>query len=134
MQARAMVLRSRRPSLPELSPLARRYGAAAFVLWLLAILFLSLAPAEATLAPELWGDKVRHALAYFVLTGLGLLAFGPRWTLLMGIASLGAGVEVAQATMGFGRQGEWADLLANLSGEALAVALWLVVSRLGRRP
>lgn len=129
-----MLLRSRRPDLPGPSPLARRYGAAAFALWLLAILFLSLAPAEATLAPELWGDKVRHALAYFVLTGLGLLAFGPRWTLLVGVLVLGAGVEAAQATMGFGRSGEWADLVANLSGEALAVALWLVVTRLRRRP
>lgn len=129
-----MVLPHRRPALPEPSPLARRYGAAAFVLWLLAILFLSLAPAEATLVPELWGDKVRHALAYFVLTGLGLLTFGPRWPLLVGIAFLGAGVEVAQATMGFGRAGEWADLLANLSGEALAIALWQVAGRLRRRP
>lgn len=113
--------------------MVRRYGAAAFYLCLLAILFLSLAPAEATFTPELWGDKVRHALAYFVLTGLGLVAFGLRWPLLAGILVLGAGVELAQATMGLGRQGEWADLLANVIGEALAVALWLVVARLGWR-
>ncbi len=128
-----MVLRPHSPPLARRSPLARRYGAAAFILCLLAILFLSLAPAEATLAPELWGDKVRHALAYFVLTGLGLLVFGLRWPLLVGIAVLGAGVEVAQATMGFGRSGEWADLLANLSGEALALCVWRLTPRLGRR-
>lgn len=114
---------------PELSPLARRYGVVAFALCLLAILFLSLAPADATPAPDLGGDKVRHALAYFVLTGLGLLAFGPRLALLGGILMLGAGVEIAQALMGLGRQGDLADLAANLSGETAALLLWLVWGR-----
>ncbi|MBU2136803.1 MAG: hypothetical protein KKA45_11455 [Alphaproteobacteria bacterium] len=109
---------------PKLSPLARRYGAAAFALCLLAILFLSLAPADATPAPDLGGDKVRHALAYFVLTGLGLYAFGPRPVLLGGILLLGAGVEIAQALMGLGREGDLVDLVANLSGEAAALLLW----------
>ncbi|MGQ3016237.1 hypothetical protein [Phenylobacterium sp.] len=113
----------------QLSPLARRYGAAAFALCLLAILFLSLAPADATPAPDLGGDKVRHAMAYFVLTGLGLLAFGPRAVLLGGILLLGAGVEIAQALMGLGRQGDLADLAANLSGEAAALLVWLAWRR-----
>lgn len=117
---------------PHLSPLARRYGGTAFVLCLLAILFLSLAPADATPAPFLWGDKVRHALAYFVLTGLGLLAFGPRPVLLLAILSLGAGVEIAQALMGLGREGDLLDLLANLSGEAAALLIWLTWVRAGR--
>jgi hypothetical protein len=109
---------------PQLSPLARRYGAAAFALCLLAILFLSLAPAEATPAPDLGGDKVRHALAYFVLTGLGLYTFGPRPVLLGGILRRGAGVEIAQALMGLGREGDLVDLVANLSGEGSALLLW----------
>lgn len=109
--------------------MARRYAWAAFGLCLLAVLFLSLAPADATPAPDMGGDKVRHALAYFVLTGLGLLAFGPRRVLLGGILALGAGVEVAQALMGFGRQGDVADLAANLTGEVLAVLLWLIWAR-----
>jgi len=113
----------------QLSPLARRYGAAAFALCLLAILFLSLAPADATPAPDLGGDKVRHAMAYFVLTGLGLLAFGLRAVLLGGILLLGAGVEIAQALMGLGRQGDLADLAANLSGEAAALLVWLAWRR-----
>jgi hypothetical protein len=65
-----------------LSPLARRYAGAAFLLCLAAILYLSLAPSEATPAANLGWDKARHALAYFVLTGLGLFAFGSRPVLL----------------------------------------------------
>lgn len=118
---------------PHLSPLARRYGGMAFGLCFLAILFLSLAPADATPAPDLGGDKARHALAYFVLTGLGLFAFGPRRALLAGILLLGAGIEIAQASMGFGREGDLLDLAANLSGEALALLLWLAWGR-RRRP
>lgn len=114
---------------PRLSPLARRYAGAAFGLCLLAVLYLSLAPSDATPAPDLGGDKVRHGLAYFVLTGLGLFAFGPRLVLLGGILALGAGVEIAQALMGLGRQGDLIDLLANLSGEGLALMLWLAWGR-----
>ncbi|MDP1619333.1 hypothetical protein [Phenylobacterium sp.] len=118
---------------PELSPTVRRYAAAAFVLCLAAILYLSLAPSEATPAANLGWDKARHALAYFVLTGLGLFAFGPRLVLLGGVVLLGAGVEVAQAAMDLGRQGELADLAANLTGEGLAVATWMVVAQWRRR-
>ncbi|MDP1872829.1 hypothetical protein [Phenylobacterium sp.] len=118
---------------PHLSPLARRYGGAAFGLCLLAILFLSLAPTAVTPAPDLGGDKIRHALAYFVLTGLGLFAFGPRLVLLGGVLLLGAGVEIAQASMGLGREGDLADLAANLSGEALALLVWLGWERLRLR-
>jgi len=116
-----------------LSPLARRYAGAAFLLCLAAVLYLSLAPTEATPTADLGGDKARHALAYFALTGLGLFAFGPRLPLLAGLVLLGAGVEVAQASMGLGRQGELADLAANLTGEGLALALWLGVAHLRRR-
>lgn len=116
-----------------LSPLARRYAGMAFLLCLAAILYLSLAPSEATPAAHLGWDKARHALAYLVLTGLGLFAFGPRLALLGGVVLLGAGVEVAQAAMDLGRQGELADLAANLTGEVAALAIWLGVARLRRR-
>ena len=118
---------------PDRSPLASRYLVAAFVLCLTAILYLSLAPSDATPAANLGWDKARHALAYFVLTGLGLFAFGPRLVLLGGVVLLGAGVEAAQAAMGLGRQGDLADLAANLTGEGAALAIWLAVSQLRRR-
>jgi hypothetical protein len=118
---------------PALSPLVRRYAGAAFILCLAAILYLSLAPSDATPAADLGWDKARHALAYFVLTGLGLFAFGPRLVLLGGVVLLGAGVELAQAAMGLGRQGDLIDLAANLTGESLALAVWLAVSQLRRR-
>jgi len=116
-----------------LSPLARRYAGAAFLLCLAAILYLSLAPSEATPAANLGWDKARHALAYFVLTGLGLFAFGSRPVLLGGVLLLGAGVEVAQAAMDLGRQGDLADLAANLTGEGLALGIWVAVSQLRLR-
>lgn len=116
-----------------LSPLARRYAGMAFTLCLAAILYLSLAPTEATPAAGLGWDKARHALAYFVLTGLGLFAFGPRLVLLGGVVLLGAGVELAQAAMGLGRQGELADLAANLTGEGLALAAWFAIRRFNLR-
>lgn len=116
-----------------LSPLARRYAGAAFLLCLTAILYLSLAPSDATPAANLGWDKARHALAYFILTGSGLFAFGPRLGLLGGVVLLGGGVEVAQAAMDLGRQGDLADLAANLTGEGGALAIWLAVSQLGRR-
>ncbi|MEH6677189.1 hypothetical protein [Phenylobacterium sp.] len=117
-----------------LSPLARRYAGAAFLLCLAAILYLSLAPSEATPAADLGWDKARHALAYFVLTGLGLFAFGPRLVLLGGVVLLGAGVEAAQAAMGLGRQGDLIDLAANLTGEGLALGIWLAASQLRPQP
>ena len=116
-----------------LSPLARRYAGAVFLLCLAAILYLSLAPTDATPAANLGWDKARHALAYLVLTGLGLFAFGPRLVLLGGVVLRGAGVEVAQAARDLGRQGDLADLAANLTGEGAALAIWLAVARLRRR-
>jgi VanZ family protein len=118
---------------PDRSPLASRYLTAAFVLCLTAILYLSLAPSEATPAANLGWDKARHALAYFVLTGLGLFTFGPRLFLLGGVVLLGAGVEIAQAAMNLGRQGDLVELAANLTGEGVALGIWTIMTRLRRR-
>lgn len=109
--------------------MGRRYAGAAFVLCLAAVVYLSVAPGDLSPTSGLPLDKVQHAFAYFVLTGLGLVAFGLRWPLLLGIAALGAGLEVVQALMGLGRQGDMVDLIANLSGETLALLAWLAWRR-----
>jgi len=109
--------------------MGRRYAGAAFVLCLAAIIYLSVAPGGLTPTGGLPLDKLQHAFAYLVLTGLALIAFGLRWPLLLGIAALGAGLEVVQTVMGLGREGDVVDLIANLSGETLALLAWLAWRR-----
>lgn len=69
-------------------------------------------------------DKAEHSLAYLVLTGMGLVLFPRHPRLLAAYAmAVGGGVEVLQAVMGFGRQGDWRDILANAIGIAAAYSL-----------
>ena len=42
-------------------------------------------------------------------------------------------VEILQATMGFGRDGDWRDLVADTLGVAVALAIYALVQRLRRR-
>ena len=102
-----------------------------------AVLFLGL------LALVVWGsfasieppgggrfDKLQHFLAYGLLAGVGFAARGGRSLMLLAaLAALGAAIEALQATLTAGRQGSALDLLANLSGLALA---WIVAALLRR--
>ena len=73
---------------------------------------------------DLFWDKAQHALAYLVLTGVGLVFFPRRrWTTVFGILAFGVGIEVLQAVMPFGREGDWRDALANTVGALLALTL-----------
>ena len=116
--------------LPIALRLAAFGGAVAVLLW------LSLAPVDA-LPPVSFWDKAEHALAYVVLTGLGLILFASRWRLVLGgVFLLGALIEVLQSVMGLGRQGDLIDLLADALGIAVAVGvavlLRLVLNLRGR--
>ena len=94
------------------------YAAAAGI-----ILYLSLAPTDAVPAFSLW-DKAQHALAWAGLTGLGLLFWPGRWRVVAAFALLlGLGVELLQATLGFGRYGDWRDLVADAVGVLAALRL-----------
>lgn len=92
------------------------------------IAYLSLAPAQDTPTAGLFWDKAQHALAYLVLTGVGLVFFPRRQrAVFFGVLAFGVGVELAQSAMGFGRQGDWRDAVANAAGALLAlrmVQLW----------
>jgi VanZ family protein len=101
---------------------------AAAVLCGLVVLYLSLAPSTALPKVDLW-DKAEHAIAYTALTLAWLLAF-PRRPLEVagGVFALGVGVELAQASMHFGRVGHLYDVVANLVG----VTAGLTVARLAR--
>lgn len=94
------------------------------------VLYLCLAPTEAVPAEGLVWDKAEHALAWMVLTGAGL-ALSPRRprAIMLFCLGLGAGVEVLQATMGFGRDGDWRDFVADSIGVAAAVPVWLGLRR-----
>lgn len=96
---------------------------ALFVAACAVILGLSLAPTTSLPAVTLW-DKFEHAGAYFGLALLGLWAFPARlWRVAIGLFVLGVGVEIAQATMGWGRTGDVFDALANTIGIALGLTL-----------
>jgi VanZ family protein len=100
------------------------YGAATAVL-----LYLTLAPSQALPKVQVW-DKAEHAIAWAVLTGVGLVLFR-RWTWrIAGFAlAVGALVEVLQGLMPLGRDADWKDWAADLVGVAAAVAAAALVRR-----
>jgi VanZ family protein len=108
---------------------------AVFWCFLLCVVVLSLLPTNYLPPPVLniW-DKLEHAMAFAVLTMLGLHAYESRpLRTVLGIFLLGGVIEVAQAATGW-RYGEWLDLLADAVGIALAVGLILLVRRLRTNP
>jgi VanZ family protein len=97
------------------------------------LLYLCLAP-TGTLPEAGLGDKWEHTIAWLVLAGLGLV-LAPRRPRAIAAFSLGLGlgVELLQATMGFGRHGDGRDLVADSLGVVLAFALAWGLRRV-RRP
>ena len=103
------------------------YAAAALVL-----LYMALAPARDVPGVELLWDKAEHAAAWSVLTLLGLLlSTRRRWAILVFALAFGGVIEVLQAILPFGRDGEWADFAADAVGIAVAYFLWRVARHLG---
>jgi VanZ family protein len=90
------------------------------------LLYLCLAPSKDLPHETLW-DKAEHAIAWFVLASTGLLLAPrrPRAIVLFAIG-LGALVEVLQATLPFGRDGDWHDLVADSTGVAAALVIWAI--------
>lgn len=96
---------------------------AVFVAACATIVWLSLTPTTALPSVNMW-DKFQHAGAYCGLALLGAWSFRARsWRLAAGLFALGVGVEIAQSTMGWGRQGDVLDALANSVGIALGLGL-----------
>ena len=107
------------------------------VFWLacLTVTGLSLMPVEQL--PDVlldWWDKAQHALAFFVLTTLGYLAYCKlRGVLYGGLLALGGVIEILQAQLGW-RYGDIADLVADTTGiviAAMAIALLNSKSKTG---
>jgi VanZ family protein len=94
------------------------------------IVWLSVAPTTAIPSVNMW-DKLEHAGAYVGLALIGAWAFRSRsWRLALGLFALGVGVEIAQATMGWGRQGDVLDAVANSVGIGLGLLAARVIGEL----
>ncbi|MBU3673176.1 MAG: hypothetical protein FGM43_11565 [Sinobacteraceae bacterium] len=74
-------------------------------------------------------DKLQHAFAFFVLSfwSLALVERRAYLRVTLVMVAVGAGIEVAQGLMPFGRSAEWADLMADLVGVVLALLASLIV-------
>jgi VanZ family protein len=103
---------------------------AVFVLACAIVTWASLAPSSALPSVTLW-DKIEHLTAYFGLTVIGAYAFPNRLSrLAAGLFGAGVAIEVAQSMMGWGRQGDPADALANTVGIALGLLAVLALRAL----
>ncbi len=103
--------------------LPRPIRIAVFVAACAVIAWLSVAPSVAVPSVNMW-DKLEHAGAYLGLALLGAWSFRVgSWRLAVGLFLLGVGLEIAQATMGWGRQGDVLDALANTLGISVGLGL-----------
>ena len=91
------------------------------------ILWLALMPAGSAPSGLGW-DKLNHAGAIAVATGLAYLSLQPRsWAAAAAFlygASLGILIEILQATLTTSRTAEWGDVVADLIG---AGCTWVAV-------
>lgn len=111
----------------------RRAWAWLWALQLLVVGVAALSPGDVapTLSPS---DKIDHLLAFAVLAATGMLAFRRQPSSLLVVAgaliAYGAGIELAQMHVP-GRQGSFADLLADAAGVALGLGFVLLLRRHG---
>lgn len=110
--------------------LPRPIRLSAYALAVGVLLWLCLAPTDTLPQPENLSDKSEHTIAWFVLTALGLVLSPRRPLAIVGFAlGLGVAVELLQMGMGFGRHGDWRDLVSDSLGVAIALAAWALLRR-----
>jgi VanZ family protein len=98
------------------------------------ILWLALMPA-ASVPSGLGWDKLNHAGAIAVVTGLAFFSFSSRRSAAL-IAfiygtSIGLLIEILQATLTTSRTAEWGDVLADLVGAGCAWVVIRIFQRVG---
>jgi VanZ family protein len=103
----------------------------ASVLLVVTVLYLSLAPLNVPADLPTHFDKIEHAAAYVFLAVwfTGLVARPRYWRVVVALAVLGLVIEFLQASMPFGRQGDPWDVLANVTGIGIGLALARWVTR-----
>jgi len=91
-----------------------------------AVVFCSLIPPpELPTVFAIFSDKLMHFAGYFLMAIWFAGSMNPRryiW-LVVGLCALGAAVEWVQYLMGFGRDADWRDFVADALGVFLALAL-----------
>jgi VanZ family protein len=79
-----------------------------------------------------WWDKLQHALAFGVLTLLGLLSYGRSnpsiMRMVIAMAFYGALIEIVQALSGW-RYGEISDWIADFVGVAIAWGIFTYLQK-----
>ena len=112
--------------------LSRPLRLALYALATLILTYMALAPTNDVPGADLVWDKAEHASAWTVLTLAGLaLSTKRRWAIGVFAAVFGAVIEVLQAVMPYGRDGNVGDWIADLIGIAVAYGLWFAARRLG---
>jgi len=111
-------------------PLAHaRAWLAASLLLVGGVIYASLATFDLPPAPVAWFDKVEHGLVYAFLAVwfTGLVARRHYTWVVLGLAALGLALEFLQHAMQRGRTGDPWDMVANMIGITIGVALgtWL---------
>jgi len=92
------------------------------VFWCLvtAVVALALIPDNSSHPPFALADKIAHAIAFFVITSVGLRAYPSQWWFVIpALVGLGASIEIAQGYTST-RSQEWEDFLADILGIAIA--------------
>jgi len=124
----------------QLHHFLKRYSTRRTLLALLvASLFLTTYLMLIELPPKKMGwphwDKVQHILVFFMLTGLALiLFFKQRWRWALGLAGYGALIEWLQATLTITRMATVGDWLADITGIAIAVMVFVLIDKLCIKP
>ena len=112
--------------------MVKRYGRPLYFLLVAVLLVIALLPQP--LAPAgTPNDKVNHILAFFTLAFFARLLWrDTRAGVVIGwLALFGGAIEILQATMGLGRDGDWIDfaadmaaVFAGLGAARVALMLW----------
>jgi VanZ family protein len=82
-------------------------------------------PTEMSLITPIINDKLMHGFAYFFMGMWFAGSMDPRkhgW-LALALILLGGAIEILQYFMGFGRDADWKDFLADIIGVVLAIGL-----------
>jgi VanZ family protein len=112
--------------------LPRPWRLALYALATLVLAYMALAPERDVPGADLVWDKAEHASAWTVLALAGLvLSTRRRWAIGLFAIAFGGVIEVLQAVMPFGRDGNVADWIADVIGVAAAYVIWLGARRLG---
>lgn len=118
--------------LSKIAAMPRPTRVAMYALACAILLYMTLAPGRDVPGVEMFWDKSEHAVAWLVLTVTGLLlSTKRRWPIGAFAFLFGAAIEVAQAVMPLGRDGEWQDLLSDSIGIGGGYLVWWLLRRLG---